>query len=889
MRPEHWRHTIPLRLQSLFRWARADQELDDELRDHLARKTEEYVAKGVTQEEAHRRARFDLGGVEQTKEKCRDARRVNWIQDLLQDIRYGLRTLRKSPGFTAVAVLTLALGIGANTVIFSAVYALLLKPLPFRGADRLVFIVKKNPPRGWTRNPISPAEILAWRNQSGAFEDIAAYTQQTCVLTGGREAEEDPCEVISGNMFPLLNTAPIRGRPFSAEEDKPQGRVAILSYRLWQRRFAGDENVIGRAFDVNGDSYTIVGVMPSNFSHLYASPFGAVPELWLSGIGLSPTLVWNDYFGIGRLKPGISLGQAEARMNIVSERIEPMHKDLKGWRAQLMTLRTNASGDTRLALLVLMGAVIFVLLIACANVANLLLARGSRRASEFALRNALGAGQSRIIRQLLTESLVLSVAGGVLGVLLAPLGCKGLVALAPPFLVKSAPGLGGGATDLRVLAFALGAVVATTFFFGLVPALKSARPNVTETLKETGRSTLQSPHSRRFRSALVVAEIALAMVLLIGAGLMVRTLAGLSRVDLGFNPENVLTLRVPLSGERYKEPQVRAQFWEHVVSAVKSLPGVESMSVSRGLPINGWDGQFFTTLDDPNPPPGQVPAANYVVIGPDYFRTMEIPLRRGRSFNDHDTQSDERVVIVNEELARSCWPGQDPLGKQLQIGGQGPWRTVVGVAGDVLSQGPDGGSNPEMYIPYQQFPWLLEGPKHLVVRTSATVKPESLVRAVTREIHRVDKSQPVADIATMEEIALEPMKQQRMVMVLLASFAGLALVLSALGIYGVLSYSIAQRTREIGLRLALGADRRSVLRLVVGGGARLAILGIAAGTATALIMTRLMTGLLYGVRPADPVTFGAVTFVMAAASILACYIPASRATRVDPMVALRYE
>jgi putative ABC transport system permease protein len=326
-----------------------------------------------------------------------------------------------------------------------------------------------------------------------------------------------------------------------------------------------------------------------------------------------------------------------------------------------------------------------------------------------------------------------------------------------------------------------------------------------------------------------------------------------------------------------------------VVSAVESLPGVAAASVSRGLPINGWDGQFFTTLDDPNPPPGQVPAANYVVIGPDYFRTMEIPLRRGRSFNDHDTQSSERVVIVNEELARSYWPGQDPLGKQLQIAGQGPWRTVVGVAGDVLSQGPYGGFNPEMYIPYQQFPWLMEGPKHLVVRASATVKPEGLVRAVTREIHRVDKSQPVADIATMEEIALEPMKEQRMVMALLTSFAGLALVLSALGIYGVLSYSIAQRTREIGLRLALGADRGSVLRLVVGSGARLAILGIVAGTAAAWILTRLMTDLLYGVRPTDPVTFSVVTIVLAATSLLACYLPARRATLVDPMVALRYE
>jgi putative ABC transport system permease protein len=877
-------------LRSLFRNEQINKELDEELGAYLEMAAAEKMKDGLSHKDALRAVRLEQGSVEVTKEVVRSAGWESFIETAWQDLRFGLRTLRRSPGFTTVAVVTLALGIGVNTVIFSAVYAVLLKPLPFKGSDRLVFIEKKNPPRGWNRNPISPAEILAWRNQSGAFEDIAAYTQRTCVLTGAGEAEEDPCEVISSNLFPLLAVAPSRGRPFSVEEDQPQGpRVAILSYGLWQRRFAADEKLIGRAFEVNGDIYTVIGVMPSNFSHLYASPYGALPELWLSGIGLSPTLVWNDYFGIGRLKPGINLQQAEAQMNTVSERIEPMHNDLKGWRAQLMTLRTNASGDTRPALLLLMGAVIFVLLIACANIANLLLARGSGRANEFAVRNALGADKSRIIRQLLTESLVLSVAGGVLGVLLASWGCKALVALAPPFLVKSAPGLAAGATDVRALAFALVAVITTTFFFGLAPALQSAHPDVTETLKEAGRSALQSARRGRFRSALVVSEIALAMVLLIGAGLMVRTLAGLSRVNLGFNPMNVLTLRVPLSGERYKEPQARAQFWEHLVSAVESLPGVEAASVSRGLPINGWEGQFFTLLDDPNPPAGQVPAANYVVIGPHYFRAMEIPVRRGRSFNDHDTQSGERVVIVNEQLARSYWPDQNPLGKQLRIGGQGPWRTVVGVAGDVLSQGPDGGFNPEMYIPYQQFPWLVEGPKHLVVRTSATVKPESLVRAVTREIHRVDKNQPVADITMMEEIALEPMKQQRMVMALLTSFAGLALVLSALGIYGVLSYSMAQRTREIGLRLALGADRGSVLRLVVGTGARLAFFGIAAGTAVALALTRLMTDLLYGVRPADPVTFSVVTIVLAATSILACYIPARRATRVDPIVALRYE
>ncbi len=481
------------------------------------------------------------------------------------------------------------------------------------------------------------------------------------------------------------------------------------------------------------------------------------------------------------------------------------------------------------------------------------------------------------------------MAGGVLGVLLASWGAKTLAALAPPFLMKTAPGLASGAADSRVFAFSFVIVAMTTFLFGLAPALQSSRPYVTETLKETGRSSLQSPRNRRFRSALVVSEIALAMVLLIGAGLMVRTLAQLSRVNLGFKPANVLTMRAPLSGQRYKEPQAWAQFWERALSAVESLPGVEAASVSLRLPIIGWAGQFFNTADDPNPPAGQVPSANYVIVGPGYFRTMQIPLRRGRSFNEHDTQNGDRVVIVNEELARLHWLGQDPLGKQLRVGGQGPWLSVVGVAGNVLSQGPDEGFNPEIYVPYQQYPWLLGGPKHLVVRTSAGVKPESVAHAVAQEIHRLDKDVPITDIATMELIAREPMAQQRMVMALLLSFAVLALVLSALGIYSVLSYSVAQRTREIGLRVALGAERGNVLRLVVGNGVRLALLGISVGAAAALALTRLMADLLFGVRPADPATFGVVTTMLAATSLLACYVPARRAMKVDPIVALRYE
>jgi putative ABC transport system permease protein len=876
-------------LRSLLRKEQADQELNEELGAYLEMAAEEKMKQGMNRKDALREVRLERGSLEVSKEIVRSGGWEFFVETCWQDLRFGLRMLRKNPGFTSIAVLTLALAIGANTAIFSAVYAVLIKPLPFKNADRLVFILKKNVPRGWSRNPISPAEILTWRSQTEAFEDFGAYTESSCVLTGAGEAEEEPCEVITSNLFPLLGMAPYRGRTFTPEEDKTQApRAAVLSYGLWHRRFGGDENVIGRSITLNGVSHTVVGVMPANLSHLYASPYGSVPGMWVSGMGLSAEHTWNDYFGIARLKPGATLAQASMQMDTVSMGLEKVYPDLHGWRAQVMSFRTNSSAATRPALLVLIAATTFVLLIACANIANLLLARGAGRANEFAIRNALGASQGRLVWQLLTESEIVCFAGGIIGVLLASGLCKGLAALAPDTLLRAAPDLTAGTANVRVLGFAMLTLIATTFLFGLAPALQSAKPKVIETLKEAGRSSLQSPQSRRFRSALVVSEIALALVLLVGAGLMVRTLAELIHVNLGFNPKNILTLRAPLSGDRYKEPRSRAQIWEHVVASVEALPGVEAASVSRGLPITGWSGQYFTTADNPNPPAGQVPDANYVIVGPDYFRTMQIPLRRGRGFNDHDTQSAEQVVIVNEKLARTSWPGQDPLGKQLRVGDDAPWLSVIGVAGDVLSQGADGGIHSEMYVPVGQYPWV-QGPQHLVVRTSASVKPESLIRAVVEQIHRIDKDVPVTDVETMEQITLESIAQQRMVMALLVSFAGLALGLSTLGIYSVLSYSTAQRTREIGVRMALGAERGRVLRLVVGGGVGLAGLGLAIGIAAALLLTRLMTDLLYGVRATDPLTFVGVSAVLGASSILACYIPARRATKIDPMVALRYE
>jgi len=817
------------------------------------------------------------------------------MSGLAQDVRYALRQLRKSRGFTIVAVAILALGIGANTAIFSAVYDVLLRPLPFKDAARLVFIRKQNPSRGWTNNPVSPLEILQWRDQSGAFEDVAAFSGRSCVLTGSEAAEEDPCQTVSSNLFSVLGVKPLRGRTFLSDEDKPEGaRVVVLSYGLWRRRFGGDETVIGRSVDISGKSYTVVGVMPSSFSRLYGSPGYPLPELWTSGIALSEANAWNDYFAIGRLKWGITPHQAEVQMNQVSIRLERENPGLVGWRAQPESLRATLSSDSRPGLLVLMGAVAFILLIACANLANLLLARNAARTNEFAVRRALGAREGRLVRQLLTESLLVSVTGGIFGVFIGSLGCKALAAFAPLSLLQSAPGLANGAADPRVLAFSFFMMLATGVLFGVAPAFQGAHVDVNTALKDEGRTSSQSRRGRGFRRALVISEIALAIVLLSGAGLMVRTLAFLSGVNLGLNPANVLTLRIPFSGERYNNPQARVEFWRKVVADVESLPGVTAVSVSRGVQISGWDwsGQFFVTAEQPNPASGQIPDANYVIAGPDYFRTLQIPLRMGRTFDDHDTQSGQQVVIINEELARLHWPGQNPLGKQLRVGSPtdpAPWRTVVGVVGNVLTQGVQWGFHAELYVPYQQFPWLIDGPHNLLVRSAAGVNPQNLAHAIVDQIHREDRGLAVADITTLEQLAAEPLEEQRIVMVLLVGFAGLAALLSALGIYSVLAYLVSHRTHEIGVRMALGARSADVFGLVLSEGIRMTLSGVTIGLLAALALTRLMASLLFGVRPTDPVTFTAVALLTAAIALIACLVPARRAAQVDPIVALQNE
>ena len=810
---------------------------------------------------------------------------------LFNDVRYGFRMLAKNPGFTVAAVLTLALGIGANTAIFSVVHAVLLKPLPYKDADRLVIVWEQNPERGWYRNIVSAANLLDWRKQNDVFNGMAAVDPQKAFnLAGTGNPEEVWGERVTTNLFTLLGVGPIMGRDFLPEEDKPGGpRVVILSYGLWERRYGGDAKLVGKQISLNNESYTVVGIMPSGF---YFPPFWRewAGELWVPGLDLSnPMRTMHMFIAVARLKPGVNLPKAQAEMDTIAQRIVQQAPDDKGWGVGLVGLREQTVGETRRPLMVLFGAVGFVLLIACANVANLMLARSAARDREIAIRTALGAERGRLTRQFLTESTLLASFGGTMGLLLVPWVIRVLAAVCG----SSGLSLWGNASladvtvNRSVLAFTMAVTLATGIIAGLAPALGVSTPDLNRSLKEGGRSASEGVHRHRLRNLLVVSEFALALILLAGAGLMIRTLLLLGRVDLGFNPHNVLTMKIPLLGPRYKDQRAQAEFFTALLERVKTLPGVQWASVSRGLPVEGWSGWGFVTEDNPSPPPNEEPDANYQVIGPDYFRVMGIPLREGRFYTDLDTQQSTRVVIVNEELARKQWPGQDPIGKRLRINMLGkPWLTVVGVVGNVRTEWPTPEFFEEFYLPCTQYPWDL-APRDFMVRTA--MNPTTVAAAIQREVASLDKDQPVSDVRTLEQVVGEAVGPQRFAMMLLAAFAALALALAAVGIYGVIAYFVSQRTHEIGIRMALGARQTHVLGMVVRQALGLALAGAGLGLAGAFGLTRLLSGLLYSVRPTDPLTLALVTLVLLAVSALAGYIPARRATKIDPIVALRYE
>ena len=807
------------------------------------------------------------------------------METFWQDLRFGVRQLLGKPGFTLIAVLSLALGIGANTAIFSLVDAVLLRPLPFHQPERLAIVWEDATRVGFPRNTPAPANYVDWKAQNQTFEDMAALSWGNYALTEEGEPEKVESQEVTANFFGLLGVKPLLGRTFTSEEDKPgANRVVLVSYGLWQRRFGGDPALVGKELLLEGRKHTVLGVMPPGFQFLSKET-----GLWVP-IAFTPEQLANrggHYLTVlARLKPGVTFAQARADIANVTRRINQEHPT-HGFElgSVVISLREQLAGDVRPALLVLLVAVGFVLLIACANIANLLLARGAARYREIAVRTALGAGRGRIIRQLLTESVLLAVAGGVTGLCFAWLSFSFLKQIIPDAMALNA----GVRLDVRLFGFTLMLSLVTGVIFGLVPALQAAKVDLNEALKQSGGRTGTGTGQHRLRSALVVAEIALALVLLVGAGLLIQTFLKLRALDIGVNPENVLTLRTSLPRSKYGELPKRTAFYQQVLERVRALPGVVGAGYTTAVPLTWKGGTNGFTIEGQPQGAGQDANSRQASVG--YMETMEMKLRQGRFFNEHDDAQAQPVAIINETMARQYWPGENAVGKRFKLGGTDstrPWVAVVGIIGDVKEMGLEAPAKAEFFFPYQQMPETLWNmPRDLTVRT--TGDPLSLVPAVRQAIWAVDPAQPVSNIRTMGEVVGEEVAQRRIGMTLLAAFAALALLLSSLGIYGVLSYAVTQRTQEIGIRMALGADRQDVLRLVMADGLRLTTAGIVIGLGVSFALTRLMKSLLFGVSVSDPVTLIGVTFLLTAVALLACYVPARRAAKVDPLIALRYE
>jgi putative ABC transport system permease protein len=809
------------------------------------------------------------------------------MENFIKDIRYGIRGLLKRPGFTVIALITLALGIGANTAIFSVVNAVLLRPLPFQKPEELVIVWEDATFAGFPHNTPAPANYVDWKTQNQSFADMAASHEDSFNLTGDGEPERVSAYTVSANFFPLLGVQPLLGRSFLEEEDRPGAhKVVMLSYSLWQSRYGGDRNILNREILLNGEKHSVIGVMPASFQFFEKDvrlwvPIALDQEDWANRGGHYLTVV-------ARLKPGVSVAQAQADMNGIMRRIAMDHpgETMEGkLGALVLPMRDEFVGDTRSSLIVLLVAVAFVLLIACANVAGLLLARAVGRRKEIALRMALGAGRTRVIRQLLTESLLLAIAAGVFGSLLAYGSFTFLQGLIPEEMAIAA----SLKLDVRILIFTIAISIVTGIIFGLVPALQSANFDLNEALKQSsGRVT----STGRLRSSMIVFEVALSIVLLVGAGLLIQTLFQLFRQYSMLEPEKVLTMRTILPREKYKEPQQRDNFYQQVLQRVEHLPGVVAAGYSTSIPL-AWKGgtSGFYPEGLKSPVPGMAYDANHRQVTANYLKAMSIPLRQGRYFESSDNAQSLPVAIINETMARQYWPGENALGRRFKLGDPDentPWIEIVGIVADVRQMGIDEPVKAEMYFPYQQDNgsiWYI--PRDLAIRTSG--ETSNLVGAVRQIIREVDPDQPVSNVATMAEVLGTEAAQRRMGMIMLAGFATLALLLASLGIYGVLAYFVTQHTNEIGVRQALGATPGNILWLVLRKGMGLTFVGVGIGLLAAFALTRLMSSLLFGVTAADPLTFATVPLLLVLVALLACYIPARRATKVDPLVALRYE
>jgi putative ABC transport system permease protein len=815
------------------------------------------------------------------------------MDTFLQDLRFGARTLARNPGFACVAVLTLALGVGANAAIFSVVNAVLLRPLPWSDPERAVMIWSR-----WTafdKTWVSEGEVNDYRKENHTLADIGAWDDGQVNLTGDGEPERVSAGGVTANLFSVLGAVPIRGRVFTPQEDVPNGpKVAIVGYGLWQRRYGGDPSMVGRTIQINGAPYEVVGIMPADFVLPTDFQNPAPSALWMPDGWDSASADHGNhgYYAVGRLKPGVTVAQAR----------DDLHTLAQNWTARglypvqmqfdnvVLSLREEVVGTVRRAIWLLFGAVGFLLLIACANVANLLLARAEARQREMAVRTALGAGAARVVRQLLTESLVLAAISAAAGLALAWIGVRLLAWWNP----SSIPRVAGASVDWRVLLFTVGIALVTTVIFSVAPAARLLKADLTESMKEGGGNATTGGGRTRFRNGLVVAEMALAVVLLVGAGLMLRTLWSLQRIDLGFNPAGVLTMRISLPGTTYVTPDQVVNFYSRLLDRIGSIPGVTAAGAARSLPLGSTIGDFGLRVDGYVPPTGTGAKGDWQIVTAGYMPAIGEQVLRGRGIERTDTSDSQLIGLINEEMARRYWGGRDPIGGRFAIGMRAdrPWVTVVGIVKDVRHNGVTDVVKEKFYVPHSQWHRSLGNANliramTLVVRTPGA--PSALTSQVKDAIRQLNPNLPVADVRTMEEVVGGAMSTPRFTSVLLSIFAVLALTLSAVGIYGVLSYVVSRRTREIGIRVAIGAGRGDVLQMVLGSGVSLALTGIAAGLVLALGVTRLLRGLLHGVTPADPATFVSVAALLTGVAALASVVPAWRASRVDPVIALKSE
>jgi putative ABC transport system permease protein len=863
-----------------FRRRRWDEERARELEAYLEIETDENMAGGMSPEEARYAAQRKLGNTTLIREEIYHMNSLGWLETFWQDLRYGIRMLAKSPGFTAVAVITLALGIGANTAIFSIVNAVVFRLLPYQDSERLVWLSETDLRERSGDMPVSPPTFLDWRSQAQSFEALSAYSEDAFAVTGRGEPENIPSAAVSSNFFELLGVQPEIGRSFVPEEDHVNSRpVVILSNELWHTRFGSDRGIVGRSITLDGKSHEVVGVVPPRFNY----PPGT--QIWTplmprmaEGVTIRGAHILNV---VGRLKKGLALSQATAELNTIQRRIAQEDSDYRNFGVHLVPLQEHIVGDLRLPLLVLLGAVGFVLLIACTNVANLYLARAATRGREMAIRLAVGASGARIVRQLLTESTMIALAAGGLGTLLALWGVDALVALSPQKLPRADEiGVNG-----QVLVFALVASLLTGLLFGLAPALQGRKLDPTAELKGECFRLIGGPSRNRLSNLLVVSETALALVLLVGAGLMLNSFIRLLHVNLGFGPQQVIAFRLGLPDSRYPDPRHQEAFFQQLLERIKALPGVRSVGMGRNLPISGQSMTSPVVIEGRPARSGERTVVQRAVVDPGYFRAMGVRLENGRSFTEHDNENATPVVMVNQTFVRQFFPGENPLGKRLRTFFDKPgMREVVGVVGDVKHAGPAAATPLQVYVPYGQEP----GP-YMTVTVQTDAVPAAIIPAVRGAVLAIDKEEPIDQVATMESLFSESVAQPRFYSWVLGAFGAMALILTAVGIYGVMSYSVTQRVHEMGVRLALGAEQSDVLRLVIGQGLLHTGIGIAAGLAGALALTRFLSGLLYGVKPTDPLTLIAVSLILTAVATLACYIPARRATKVDPIVALRYE